>query len=339
MSHAPPADPTLADVYAARRRASGFYRHTPLVPSASLSQALGADVRLKLETLQDTGAFKVRGASNAILSLPAQRRERGVVTYSTGNHGRAVAWVAERLGIPATICVSELVTEQKIAALERFRCTLSVEGRSQDEAAARAFRMAREQGLAAIDPINDPAIIAGHGTAGLELLEDFAGIDAAIVPVSGGALACGIARVLKSARPGCRVLGVSMDRGAAMHASLRAGHPVEVPEVQSLADSLQGGILLDNRHTFRMVRELVDDIVLVDEERIREAMAHAWWQERLVLEGAAATPVAALLQERRALAGRSVALLLTGRSVDADRFVEIAREHRDAAAANLRLAS
>ncbi len=326
---APAADTIgLADVETARQRISGIARRTPLLPSADLSRRADAAVFLKLETLQDTGAFKVRGAANAILALDEEARRRGVVTYSTGNHGRAVAHVAGRLGIPATVCVSEQVTPGKIEALAATGCELRIHGASQDEAGELAHRLVREEGLSVIDPFNDRYVIAGQGTIGLEIVDDLDEVDSVIVPLSGGGLISGIALAVKRHRPDCRILGVSMDRGAAMHASQQAGHPVLVPEVESLADSLQGGILLDNRYTFAMVRDLVDDIVLVDEEQIARAMAWAFWRERLILEGAAATPIAALLHRPRNDPGDRIALVLTGNAVDGARLIEIAQRHR-----------
>jgi len=329
------APPDLGHVFQARRRIAELVRHTPLVPSFALARFSRADVRLKLETFQDTGAFKVRGAANAVLSRPTERARRGVVTYSTGNHGRAVALVARALGVPATVCVSEQVPGDKIAALRRAGCSVSIEGASQDEAASRALRMHERDGLTLIDPINDASVIAGHGTAGLELMEDFAAIDTVVTPVSGGALISGIALVLKAANPGCRVVGVSMDRGAAMYASQRAGRPVRVREVPSLADSLQGGILPDNRYTFRMVRELVDEIVLVSEAQIACAMAYAYLEERLVLEGAGAAPIAALLFAARERFGERAALVLTGSAVDPHRLAAIAAQYREPLEARL----
>lgn len=322
----------LKEIYEARRRIAGTARRTPLMPAPRLEAESGRQVRLKLETLQDTGAFKVRGAANAILSLDDAARRRGVVTYSTGNHGRAVAHVAGLAGVPATVCVSEQVTPGKIAALEASGCRLSIEGRSQDEAAARAARLAAADGLTAIDPINDRAVVAGHGTAGLELIEDWPEVDTVVVPVSGGALISGVALAVKSARPRCRVVGVSMARGAAMYESLKAGRPVVVDEVASLADSLQGGILLDNRYSFAMVGEMVDELVLVSEDEIAHAMAHAYWHERLILEGAAATPIAALLFRDPASFGDAVALVLTGNAVDGAVLADIASRYRDAVA-------
>lgn len=319
--------PRVAEVHAARRRIAGLARRTPLVASPALSRASGADVHLKLETLQATGAFKARGAANAIAALDETARRRGVVAYSTGNHGRAVAAMARRAGAPATVCVSERVTPGKLAALERAGCRLHVAGRSQDAAAAEARRLQAEEGLTPIDPINDPAVIAGHGTIGLELLEDMPELEAVVVPVSGGALVSGIALAVKAADPGIRVVGVCMERGAAMHASLRAGRPVLVEEAESLADSLQGGILLDNRYTFAMVRELVDEVRLVGEDDIARAMAHGLLAEGLVLEGAAATPIALLQRDGAAGLGRRIALVLTGGAVDPGELLRIAARY------------
>ena len=326
MSPVKEIDP--AEVEAARKRIAGIARRTALLPSADLSMRMGAAVSLKLETLQATGSFKVRGAANAILALDEDSKRRGVVTYSTGNHGRAVAHVAGRLRIPATVCVSAQVAPGKIEALRATRCELRIQGASQDEAADLARRLEREEGLSVIDPVNDRQVITGQGTIGLEIIDDLDEVDTVVVPLSGGGLISGVALAIKRHRPRCRVIGVSMNRGAAMHASQLIGHPVVVPEVESLADSLQGGILLDNRYTFVMVRDLVDDILLVDEEEIGRAMAWAYWRERLILEGAAATPVAAVLHRPRETFGDRIALVLTGNSVDGARLIDLARRYR-----------
>jgi len=320
---------TARDVYAARRRIAPLVVRTPLVPALVLSRLCGAQVYCKLETVQRSGSFKARGAANAILSAPPERLAAGVITYSTGNHGRAVASVARAAGTRASVCVSRMVPQTKLAALRDEQAEIVIAGDSQDEAAGTALRLALERGLLLVDPINDPRVIAGHGTIGLELLEDLPELDTVLVPVSGGALVSGIALALKSAHPRCRVLGVSMERGAAMHASLRAGHPVLVEEVESLADSLQGGILLDNRHTFAMVRELVDGIVLVSEEEIARAMAFALERERLVLEGAAAVGIAALLRGDAVRPGETAAFVATGAAVDVRRLADIARARRE----------
>jgi len=307
--------PTLDDIREGAKRIEGVVTHTPMVPSFGLSGARDAEVRIKLETTQPTRAFKVRGAANVILSHDSIDPGKGVVAYSTGNHGRAVAYLASTLGIPATVCMSHNTTADKQESLRTMGATVRLVGESQDEAAELA-RNLEDRGALLVDPINDPITTAGQGTIGLEIVEDWPEVDTVVVPVSGGALMAGIAQAVKSLSPRTRVVGVSMDRGAAMYESLQAGHPVAVPEVESLADSLQGGITLENHHSFEMVRDLVDDVVLVTEEEIGVAMAEAVIEERLVLEGAGATPIAALINRDRDLFGARVALVATGAMVD-----------------------
>lgn len=320
---------TLGDVYAARGRIAASVRRTPLVHSSWLSQFAGASIHLKLESLQDTGSFKVRGAANKILGLTEGQRTRGVVTVSTGNHGRAVAHIAWRAGVKATVCVSNLVPENKRAAIRATGAELVVQGRSQDEAAEVAFELVETQGMTMVNPFDDPFVIAGQGTIGLELLEDLPELSTVLVPVSGGGLIGGIALALKAARPGCRVVGVSMEQGAAMYQSLKAGRPVQIPDVDSLADSLQGGIFLDNAYTFRLVRELVDDLVLVSEDDIAAAMAYAFDREHLVIEGGGAVGIAAVLTDKIGKLGGPSAIVLTGTNVASGRVVEIVNDHRD----------
>lgn len=327
--------PSVDDVRSARARIAGVAHHTTLTRSIALSRALGADVRLKLESTQDTRAFKVRGAANVILSLDEEARRRGVVAFSTGNHGRAVAHVAARVGVPATVCMSKNTTEDKRDSLRAMGATVEVYGDTQDDAAVLAQRLVDERGLAMVDPINDVHTITGHGTLALELLEDWEELDTVVVPTSAGGLIAGVAMVIKTLQPDARVVGVSMDRGAAMYESMQAGHPIAVPEFESLADSLQGGISLDNRYTFEMTKAYVDDLVLVSEEEIAAAMAHAVVEERLVLEGAGAAPIASLLFRDRALLGDRVALVASGAMVDWDTLIRVVRDHAPAARAAL----
>jgi threonine dehydratase len=320
---------TLQDIYRARRTIAPHVRRTPLVPSAALSERTGASVFLKLENLQETGAFKLRGATNRLAVLTGEERARGVVTMSTGNHGRAVAFAATRLNVRATVCMSSLVPANKVAAIRDSGAEVRIIGRSQDEAGREAERLVREEGMILVPPFDDPFIIAGQGTIGLELLEDQPDLDTVLVPLSGGGLIAGIAVALKAAAPGVRIVGISMKRGPAMHDSLKAGRPIAVEEGASLADSLGGGIGLDNRYTFRLVRDLVDDAILVDEDAIGRAMAHAYWQERQIIEGAAAVGIAALLTGRvEAPAGGTVACILSGANVAMDSFTDIVARHR-----------
>jgi len=320
-------DVTLRDIYLARRRIASLVRRTPLVPSPWLTEHVGGPVRLKLESLQETGSFKIRGATNKMLSLTAEEKRRGVITGSSGNHGLAVAYVARRLGVRAVVCISARVPENKANAIRRLGAEVVVYGDSYDESVRHAFRLAEEQGLTMIDSFDDPFVIAGQGTIGLELLEDWPEIDTAIVPLAGGGLLGGIALALKSASPEIRVIGVSMERAPVMYYSLKAGRPVQMEEEETLAHALAGGLGDDNRYTFRMVQKYVDDVVLVSEEGIAEAMAFALEVHHLVVEGAGAVGIAALLEGRVEEAGRNVGVIVSGSNVDTPLLLRIAQEH------------
>jgi len=314
---------TLADIYAARRRIAPFVRATPLVPSRSLSELTGASVYLKLETAHATGAFKIRGATNRILALGEAERGRGVVTVSTGNHGRAVAYAARATGARAVVCMSSLVPENKVEAVRGLGAEVRIVGRWQDEAEVEARRLVEEEGLTLVHPFDDPYVIAGQGTIGVEILEALPEVDAVVTGLSGGGLIGGIAVALKSASPAVRVVGVSMERGPAMVRSLEAGRPVAVEEEPTLADSLGGGIGLDNRYTFDIVRTHVDETALVSEEEIAEGMRHCFYEERLVVEGGAAVGAALLL--RGTAPGTHVVVVVSGGNVDMDAFDRIVR--------------
>ncbi len=315
--------PTLRDVYAAAQALRGVARRTPLVESTALTAVSGGPAHLKLENLQATGAFKMRGATNALAALDDRARARGVVAVSTGNHGRAVATAARRLGVNATVCVSDRVPAGKIAALRATGCELVIAGASQDDAEVQARKLVEERGLTLIHPFDDPTVIAGQGTIGLEILEELAGVRRVVVPLSGGGLIAGVALAVKSADPAIRVVGVSMERGAAMARSLRAGRPVPTPEEPTLADSLQGGIGDANRYTLEMVAEFVDDVVLVGEEAIARAMRFAFVQERQVLEGGGAVGIAALLEGALPRMAGPTAVVCSGGNIDPERFLDV----------------
>lgn len=308
---------TPATIEAAATRIASSIRRTPLDPSPSLSAIAGVPIGLKLETRQVTGSFKLRGATNALLSLPPEERAKGVTAASTGNHGRALAHAAATLGIPAVICMSELVPENKLAEIRRLGAEARIVGRSQDDAQAEAERLASE-GYAMVPPFDDPAVVAGQGTLGLEILEDMPDVETMLVPLSGGGLAAGVATVIKGRKPDTRMIGLTMERGAAMAASLAAGRPVAVTEERSLADSLGGGIGLDNRVTFALCRDLLDDVVLLSEAEIAAGMRHLYAAEREVAEGAGAVGVAALLAGKIGGLTGPVAVIVSGRNVDMD---------------------
>ncbi|MDQ0315046.1 hydroxyectoine utilization dehydratase EutB [Amorphus orientalis] len=325
---------TLADILTARRRIQGTAVRTPLVPSPHLSRLAGHDFLLKLEIGQPTGAFKLRGATNAVFGLP--EGVSGVTCCSTGNHGRGVAYAARDRGLRAVVCMSELVPQAKIDGIKALGAEVKIGGRSQDEAQIEARRLCEEEGLVEIPPFDDGRVVAGQGTIGLELMEDRPDLDMVLVPLSGGGLAAGIAFAVKTISPKTRLIGVSMDRGAAMHASLAAGHPVEVEEVASLADSLGGGIGLDNKLTFDLCRQYLDDTILVTEDEIYRAMQTLYFEDRLVAEGACVVGIAALQAGKLPVPRGPLATIITGRSVDMDVFTRIVTG-RDVTLGNLTL--
>ncbi len=306
---------TLADIKRAAARIFGRVTRTPLVYSGSLSERTGQPVHLKLETRQPIGAFKLRGAMNAILSLDDAARKRGLVTASTGNHGRAVAYAARELGVPATICMSSLVPANKVEAIRAVGAEIRIIGTSQDDAQVEAERLTESRGLTPIPPFDDADVVAGQGTIGLEIVEVLPDLATVLVPLSGGGLAGGIAVAIKTLKPQARVIGISMERGAAMHAAIAAGKPVAVREEETLADSLGGGIGLSNHVTFTLCRDLLDDIVLLTEDEIAEGIRHAARQEDMTVEGAGAVGIAAILANKIAVSGPA-ALIISGGNID-----------------------
>lgn len=299
----------------AQERIAGRVRHTPLVVSASLSAHCGVPVHLKLESHQPTGSFKLRGATNAVLSLSDEAKKRGLVTASTGNHGRALAHAAKAEGARAVICMSALVPANKVDAIRALGAEVRIVGRSQDDAQEDVDRLVRDEGLTAIPPFDHADVIAGQGTLGIEIADSRPETELVLVPLSGGGLAAGVAAAIKGKLPQARVIGVSMERGAAMHESLRAGKPIQVEELETLADSLGGGIGLENRYTFAMCRDLLDDVVLLSEEEIAEGIRHAFAAEGETVEGAGAVGIAALLAGKVALRGPT-AVVVSGRNID-----------------------
>lgn len=306
---------TMSDVLAARRRIGPHVHRTSLVASAALSGRHGQAILLKNEHQQITGSFKLRGATNTVLSLSEDERRRGVAAASTGNHGRALAHAAKAAGARAVICMSSLVPDNKVEAIRALGAEIRIVGDSQDDAQVEVDRLVAEDGLVEVPPFDRAEVIAGQGTLGLEILEDAPGLEAVLVPLSGGGLIAGVALAVKTLSPKTRVIGVCMERGAAMVACLAAGQPVAVTELETLADSLGGGIGLDNRHTFAMVRDLVDETILLTEREIAEGIVHAYAQEREVIEGAAAVGIGAILSGKFVPKGPT-AIVLSGKNID-----------------------
>lgn len=314
---------TLSDIRDAAHRIAGHVTRTPLRLSPYLSEQFGHPVRLKLETMQDTGAFKLRGATNALLSLSHDKRARGVIAVSTGNHGRGVAYAARALGITCCVYMSELVPAVKIDAIRALGAEVVITGLSQDDAEVEAMRRIERDGLTYIHPFDDPHVIAGQGTIGLEILEDMPDVANVIVPLSGGGLFCGIATAVKSMKPTARLSGITMENGAAMIDSLNAGQPVPVEETESLADSLGGGIGLDNAYTFDTTQRHIDDTLRLSEAEIAAAMKTLFLEDRIVAEGGGAVGVGALLSGRLPLDPGPTAIIISGCNVDMQRFLDI----------------
>jgi threonine dehydratase len=324
---------SYADVERARERIAGLVDPSPVIRSAELSDRLGVPVWLKLESLQPPGSFKVRGAASKILALSPEQRRGGVIACSGGNHGASVAYVARRLGIPATICVPETVDAVKLRSIRASGAEAIVEGPTYDDAVEVAERIERERGLSFVHPFDDPEVIAGQGTIGLELAEQVPGLTAAVAAVSGGGLIGGLGialkgGALKGGAPGgagpVRVIGASAENAAAMVASLRAGHPVDIPYLDTLAEVLGGGIGLDNRWSMAAVRDFVDEHVLVTEAEIAAAMVFLLSSHRLVAEGGGAVGVGAALAGRLTGLDGPVAIVVSGGNTDPAAIVALA---------------
>lgn len=316
----------LAHVFEAATRIAPLVRRTPLVESEPLAAEAGAGaVYLKLESLQNTGAFKVRGAANRILSLSEEERARGLITFSTGNHGKAVSFVAGRLGIPAVVCVSEHVAAYRVERIRRFGAEVVVKGASQDEAELEYERIKAARGLIPVVPFDDPSVVAGQGTIGLEMMSEEPSLDTILVPLSGGGLLAGIALTAKLIRPALRVVGVSISRSPAMLRSLQAGKPVAVEEKDTLADSLLGGIGVENNFTLPLIGHYVDEHVEIDEWEIERAMFYALAEHSLVIEGGAAVGIAALQSGKVPVSGERVGIVVSGSSVELSQYLEVIR--------------
>lgn len=304
-------DVSLADVRAAAARIASAIVRTPLERSAELSTLCGVDVWLKFECFQLTGSFKLRGALNALLLLGTPR---AVITASAGNHGLGVARAAALLGVRATVVVPETAAAPKVEALRRSGAALVQVGQTYDDAEAAAIEMANARGAPFISPYNHPAVIAGGGTLALEIVDDLPGVRELIVPAGGGGLLSGVGVAVHGVDPSVAVYGVQSEASPALHAALEAGRIVPVEVQPSLADGLAGNIERGSI-TFDLVKQHAARIDLVSEAAIADAMGWLLRRERVVVEGAAAVGVAALLQRALTPSG-PVAVLLTGRNVE-----------------------
>ena len=312
---------SLSDIEAAQSRLSGKVRRTPCVESPALSELTGAKLRLKLENVQLTGSFKERGACNRLEVMSPEERARGVVTASAGNHAQAVARHGARLGVAVTVVMPEATPLVKVTATRRYGATVILSGANYDDAAEIAAGIVRERGLVYLHPFEDPFVIAGQGTIGLELLADAPDLDAIILPVGGGGLISGVACAVKEKSPNVRVFGVQSRRFPSMKHALESIPPPSLPGGKTIADGIAVRRVGDM--TRAMVRKYVDEIALVDESEIAQAVLLLLEREKTVVEGAGAVGSAALLHRRFQLEGARVAVVLSGGNIDVNLMARI----------------
>lgn len=301
-------------IEAAERQIRPYVRETPLDESLAFSQLTGAEVHLKLENLQYTGSFKLRGAMNKLLALSSEQRSRGVVAASSGNHGAAVAYACRILKTPGVVFVPESISSTKLGAMQRYGVDVRVHGDDSLISELAARRFAAERGLAYISPYNDAEVVAGQGTIGVELARQVPRLETVFVAVGGGGLIGGIAGYLKSRRPGVRVVGCQPMNSDVMWQSVRAGCILDLPSLPTLSDGTAGGIEEDAL-TFALCRDLVDEWVLVTEEEIATAMRQVMEYHHLLVEGASGVAVAGLTKLAGECAGQRVAAVLCGANI------------------------
>lgn len=313
-----PRMPTLADVNAARTRLRGVAVHTPLEASPALAEEIGAaEIRLKREELQPTGAFKLRGASNKVAVIAEGRPEAALVTASSGNHGIAVASAAVRHDMRLTVLVGRSVSPAKLErlrALETRRITVELTGDDTDSAEAEGRRRDDAGHAIYISPYNDPDVVAGQATVAVEILEDWPDVDTIVVPIGGGGLIGGIGLWAKAVKPGLRLIGVQPAASPPMYAYFETGSTEPMPIAPTLADGVAGNIERDSL-TWKLCRSLVDEVIVVDEEAIADAMRWTIGVQHTLLEGSAVLGIAALRAGMADAGGRNVAVVTTGRNV------------------------
>jgi len=317
-----PMPVTLEDIQAARERLSGVLPVTPCPESIPLSEITGARIFCKLDNLQRTGSFKERGARNALELLDKEKQKRGVVAASAGNHALGLAYHGSLLNIPVTVVMPQFAPLIKLSNCERMGARVVQEGASFSDARARADLLAADEGLTYIHGYDDPAIIAGQGTMALEILDQVPDVDAIVCPVGGGGLLAGIGVAIKSLRPEVRLVGVEAEATSSFQAAMAAGKPVRIPPRPTLADGLAVSIVGEN--AFQLARDRIDQIVTVSEDDLSLAILRVLELEKGVVEGAAASTLAAFLAGGLPhLAGRKVVLLFCGGNIDPSILSEV----------------
>lgn len=307
----------IEHVYAARSVLRGIVVNTPLLSSDRLSDDVGARVIVKAENTQRAGSFKLRGAYNKLASLSDDQRKRGVIAHSAGNHAQGVALAARLLGAPATVVMPEYAPLAKVVATKRFGAQVILHGQSFDDAGAYARQLQEQHGLTYVHAFDDPLTVAGQGTMGLELLDALPDVGTIVVPIGGGGLIGGIAVVARALKPDTRIIGVQAEGCPSIRMSLAAGKPVVVPEARTIADGI--AVKKPGNVTLPLIRDLVDDVVTVDEDEIARGIVYALQNLRLVAEGAGAVGIAALLTGKiRPRGAEQMCVVLSGGNIDAN---------------------
>ncbi len=304
---------SILDIYKAKKVISPFVRRTPFEYSKLLSDLTGGEVWLKYENRQLTGSFKIRGAANRMLAMVEGERRQGVITASAGNHGQGVGYMARELNVRARVFVPQNSPEVKRAAMRNLGVELIIHGSEYMEAENLAIKTAKQEDVTFISAYNDPLIIAGQGTVGLEMLEDNPDLNMILVPLGAGGLAGGVAVSWKSI-PSVAIIGVQSHASPVMHSSLKAGRIIDVPLKDSIAEGLHGGIE-PGSITFNLCK-LLDNAILVEEKTIREAMRLMIFRHREVVEGAGAVGIAALMEHPQRFEGKKIGVIISGGNLD-----------------------
>jgi threonine dehydratase len=313
---------TLADIYEAQQTVKSELILTPMLPELRLSRQLGARVMLKAESLQRAGSFKIRGAFNKISHLSEEERKRGVIAASAGNHAQGVALAARIFNVPATIVMPEFAPLTKVVNTRSYGAEVVLHGASFDDASAKAREIKEARGLTYVHAFDDPHVIAGQGTIGLEILASLPELTTLVVPIGGGGLISGIAIAVKALKPGVKIIGVQSAGCSSIRPSLAAGHVVTATSASTIADGI--AVKQPGEITLRYIRELVDDVVEVDDDEIARGIAHCANAARLVVEGAGAAGVAALLSQKIPLHDHDVACtVLCGGNIDANMLARV----------------
>jgi threonine dehydratase len=317
----------LKDIQDARNSIRDIVKETPLARSEYLSGLTGSDVYLKLENQQVSNAFKIRGALNRMMKLTPEEKARGVIAASSGNHAQAVAIGAERLNLAATLVVPETTPKIKVEKIRSRKVELILHGAKYDLAEQYAHRLAKERGLTFVSSYNDPMVVAGQGTVGLEILEELPSVDSIVIPVSGGSILSGVAVAVKSIKPSVEVLGAQPETVAAMYYCLKAGKIINVEMKPTIAEGLDGNIE-QGCITFELIQKYVDEILLFKEQTIKEMIRLLWQKEQQVVEASGAIAIAPIVATPKRFAGKRTVAVITGGNIDRTVFESIISNQR-----------